>query len=70
MVSYQLPSKRVKLFAEWVLTLPRLAWELGASNISTTQVLDGFFFVIECFTIVLGNLFVLASGLTTQVYYL
>ena len=34
------PSKRVKLFADWVLTLPRMAWELGASKPSTTQVLD------------------------------
>ena len=38
------PSKRVKLFADWVLTLPRMAWELGATKPSTTQVLDSSFF--------------------------
>lgn len=37
-VSNQLPSNRVKLFADWVLTLPRMAWELGESDPSTTEV--------------------------------
>lgn len=34
----QLPSKRVQLFTDWVLTLPRMAWELGASDPPTTEV--------------------------------
>lgn len=46
-VSNQLSSKRVKLFADWVLTLPKMAWELGASKPPTTQVLNSSSFVIS-----------------------
>lgn len=69
-LSNQPPSKRVKLFADWVLTLPRMAWELGASKPPTTQVFDSSSFLLERLTIGLDNLFVLASGRTTQVGYL
>lgn len=55
------------MFADWVLTLPRMAWELGASNPSTTEVFGSSSFVIEWLTIGIGNLLVFASGLTTEV---
>jgi hypothetical protein len=69
-ISGELSSKRVKLFADWGLTLPRMAWELGASDPSTTEVCGSSSFAIGWLTMGLGNLFVFASGLTTQVHHL